>query len=61
MTDDEDMSVTLVDGRLRLWSDRSGYSNFGIRINHNNDDYTPFSMWVVEPIETSCSLLILFP
>ena len=25
-TDDEDMSVTLVDGRLRFFSDGSGYS-----------------------------------
>ena len=33
MTDDEGMSVTLADGRRRFWSDGSGYSNFGRRID----------------------------
>ena len=27
VTDDEDMSVTLADGRLRFWSDGQGLSN----------------------------------
>ena len=39
-TDDEDMSVTLVDGRLRFWCDESGYSNYGRKIDPD-DNYIP--------------------
>ena len=61
VTDDEDMSVTLVDDRLRVWSDGYGHSNLGRRMNPTDDDYIPFSNSVLEPIETPCSLLIMFP
>ena len=50
MTDDEDMSAPLVDGRLRVWSDRSGYSNYGRRIE-SSDHCIPFHLSVPEPIE----------
>ena len=39
-TDDKDMSVTLSDGRLTLWSDVSVYCNYGMRI-YPDDDYIP--------------------
>ena len=51
-TDDEDMSVTLADGRLRFCSDGSGYSNYGRRIDPD-DDYIPFPLWVPDPIENA--------
>ena len=43
--------MTLVDGRLRFWSDGSGYSNYGRRIGP--DDDIPFSLSVPEPIENA--------
>ena len=49
-TDDKDMSVTLADGRLKFWSDGSGYCNYGRRIDPD-DDYIPFPLLVPEPIE----------
>ena len=50
-TDDEDMSMTLVDGRQRFWSDGSGYSKYGRRIDPD-DDYIPFPLSMPEPIES---------
>ena len=47
-TDDEDMSMTLVDGRQRFWSDGSGYSKYGRRIDPD-DDYIPFPLSMPEP------------
>ena len=49
-TDDKGMSVTLADGRLKVWSDGSGYCNYGRRIDPG-DDYIPFPLSVPEPIE----------
>ena len=49
-TDDEDMSVTLADGHIRFWSDGSGYSNYGRRIDAD-DVYTPFPPSFPDPIE----------
>ena len=49
-TDDVDMSVTLVDGRLRFWSDGSGYPNYGRRIDPD-DHYIPFTLLVPDLIE----------
>ena len=51
-TDDVDMSVTLVDGRLRLSSDGSSYSNYGRRIDPD-DDCIPFPLSVPDPIENA--------
>ena len=48
--DDKYMSVTLVDGRLRFWSDGSGYLNYGRRIDPD-DDYIPFTLSFPNPIE----------
>ena len=48
--DDKDMSVTLADGRLKFWSDGSGYCYYGRRI-YPNDDYIPLPLLVPEPIE----------
>ena len=50
VTDEEDMNVILADGRLRVWSDGSGYSTFVKRIDPH-DDYIPFPMSVPGPIE----------
>ena len=49
-TGDKDMSVTLVDQRLRFWSDGSGYFNYGRRINPD-DDCIPFPLSVPDPFE----------
>ena len=46
--DDKYMSVTLVDGRLRFWSDGSGYLNYGRRIDPD-DDYMLSPLWVPDP------------
>ena len=48
--DDKYMSVTLVDGRLRFWSDGSGYLNYGRRIDPD-DHYIPFTLLVPDLIE----------
>ena len=50
VTDDEDMSVTLADGRLRFWSDGQGLSNYGRSIGPD-DNCIPFPPSVPEPIE----------
>lgn len=39
--------MTLLDGRLRTWSDGSGYSNYGRRIDPD-DDYIPFALFFPE-------------
>lgn len=39
-TDNGGVSVTLADGRLRVWSDGCGYSTFGGEIDADGD-YTP--------------------
>ena len=49
-TDDKDMGVTLADGRLKFWSDGSGYCIYGRRIDLD-DGYIPFPLLVPEPIE----------
>ena len=59
-TDDVDTSVTLADVRLRFWSDGSGYSNYGRRIDPD-DDYIPFPCRFSTPSRTPCSPLFLFP
>ena len=59
-TDDEDMSVTLVDGRLRFWSDGSGYSNYGRRIDPD-DDCIPFPLSVPDPIKNPVQPALTVP
>ena len=49
-TEDKDMNVTLADGRLRFWSDASGYSNYGRWIDPE-DDNIPILLSVPDPIE----------
>ena len=44
--------MTLVDGRLRFWSDGSGYLNYARRIDPD-DDHIPFPLSVPDPIENS--------
>ena len=51
-TDVAETSVTLADGHLRFWSDGSGYSNYGRRIDPD-DDYIPFPLSVPGPIENA--------
>ena len=51
-TDAAEMRVTLADGHLRFWSDGSGYSNYGRRIDPD-DDYIPFPLSVPDPIENA--------
>ena len=43
------MSVNLADGRLKVWSDGSGYCNYGRTIDPDVD-YIPFPLSVPEPI-----------
>ena len=56
--------MILSDGRLRFWSDGSEYSNFGRRIDPD-DDYIPFPMLVPEPIKNPVqpahSVPLVFP
>ena len=59
-TDDEDMRETLVDGRLRFWIDGSGYSNYGRRIDPDNN-YIPFPLSVPQSIENFMQPVLLFP
>ena len=59
-TDDEDLSVTLMDWRLRFWSDGCGYSNYGRRIDPN-DDYILFPCRCPSPSRTACRPLSLSP
>ena len=59
-TDDKDMSVTLADGRLRFWSDGSGYSNYGRRI-YPDDDCIPFPLRVPDSIENAKQLALPVP
>lgn len=49
--DDSDMSVTLMDGRLRFWGGVSGYSTYGRRIDPDGN-YTHFPLVVPGSIET---------
>ena len=44
--------MTFVDGRLRFCSDGSGNSNYGKRIDLD-DDYIPFPLRVPDPIESA--------
>ena len=51
-TGDKNMSVTLADGRLKVWINGSEYCNYGRRIDPD-DDYIPFPLLVPEPIENA--------
>ena len=44
--------MTFVDGRLRFCSDGSGNSNYGKRIDLD-DDYIPFPLRIPDPIENA--------
>ena len=49
---DDHMSVTVVEGCLRFCSDGPGYSNYGRKIDPD-DDYIPFPLRVPDPIDNA--------
>ena len=59
-TDVAETSVTLADGHLRFWSDGSGYSNYGRRIDPD-DDYIPFPLSDPDPIESTVQPALPLP
>ena len=59
-TDVAETSVTLADGHLRFWSDGSGYSNYGRKVDPD-DDYIPFPLSDPDPIENTVQPALPLP
>ena len=52
--------MTLADGHLRFWSDGSGYSNYGRKVDPD-DDYIPFPLSDPDPIENTVQPALPLP
>ena len=60
-TDDSDKSVTLLDGRLRFWSDGTGYSMHMVGELILMMSAPPLPRWYLDLLRIQCNLTPLFP